>query len=163
MPLIPRDGGKRHRIVITEDVDPSSVGDWYEIKTALGYYDRLQASTARGAAFKLPANKLQRGEVPGGDQLISVTMDNLAEATHIKLMVWLAAWCHAEPISSATVRRVPESHAKAILDAIARYEADQGAILSVDSPLAGASSVTPSEPQVAVTQPAGQPTSPPTI
>ena len=118
MPLIPRDGGQRHRIVITEEIDPASAGDWYDIKTALGYYERLQASAARGISFKMPADRLQRGEVPGGDQLVTVSMDNLAEATHIKLMVWLAAWSHPEPITSATVRRIPESHARAIQDAI---------------------------------------------
>lgn len=139
MPLMPRDGGRRHRIEITGEIDPGSVGDWYEIKTALGYYDRLEANTARGMSMKLPARRLERGDVLRPDEQVTVQMDNLAAATHIKLMVWLADWSHPEPISSATVRRIPESHAQAILDAIERYEAAQGAP-GKDSPLPDGSS-----------------------
>lgn len=160
MPLMPRDGGQRHRITITAAIDPASAGDWYEIKTALGYYDRLQANAARGLSFKLPADKLQRGEVPGGNQLVTVSMDNLADAAHIKLMVWLSAWSHPEPITSATVRRIPESHVRVIQDAIARFEARQGAVLPDDDPLPAGSAPSSGSPSgVGHTSPAEQPNS----
>ncbi|MBC7104563.1 MAG: hypothetical protein H5T97_01340 [Firmicutes bacterium] len=128
-----------HRIEITAEIDPASVGDWYEIRTQLGYYQRLIASGARAMTFKIPYRRLSRGEEPDPNEVIPVTMDNLADATHLKLMVWLKAWSHPEPIQSSTVKRIPESHARAILDAIEECEVDQHGP-ERDGPLAGRSS-----------------------
>lgn len=134
MPLIPRDGGPTHRIEITPEIDPAGVGDWYEIKTQLGYYDRMQASDMRGGSIRMPAHRVTQAQDLGPDELVTLTMDNVAEATHIKLCVWLKAWSHPDHMTSATIRRIPESHARAILKAIDRYEQHQGGPAK-DSPL----------------------------
>lgn len=125
MPLMPRDGGARRRIEITAEIDPSSVGDWYEIKTRLGYYERAQASNARGVSFKVPARKLERGNVLDPHELVTVSMDNQADAMHYRLAIYLSAWSHAEDISSLTIKRIPEAHVAAILDAIEEVEREQ--------------------------------------
>lgn len=136
MALIPRDGGPRHRIEITEDIDPNSVGDWYEIRTMLGYHSRMQADTA--AMFvKVPASRLDRletGEQFNPDEMVTIQM-NTADVNHLKLSVWLMGWSHADAINSNTIRRMPLSHAQAVLRAIREYEKFQGGP-SKNSPLA---------------------------
>ena len=141
MPLIPRDGGPRFRIEITEEIDPNSVGDWYEIRTLLGYHARLQVVSA-SMVMKLPASRLERMEM--GDSLDPTEMVNVqvsaADAAHLRLSVWLTAWSHKEDITSLTIRRIPKAHADAILAAIQEFEKVQGGP-SKNSPLADDSKV----------------------
>jgi hypothetical protein len=136
MPLIPRDGGPTHRIEITEAIDAGSVGDWYEIRTMLGYHARMQADAISAMKFSLPAGRLERGQL-NPDEMVQVQM-NLADAAHLKLSLWLKAWSHKEDISSLTIRRIPKSHADAILNAIAVFEKIQGGPRR-DGPLADTS------------------------
>jgi hypothetical protein len=146
MPLIPRDGGPTHRIEITEAIDPGSVGDWYEIRTMLGYHARMQAESS-SMYMKLPASHLERlelGERLPSDDMVEVRL-NAADAAHLRLSVWLKAWSHKEDITSLTIRRLPKSHAEAILKAIAAFEKIQGGPRK-DGPLAGSSDASSAAP-----------------
>lgn len=152
MPLVPRDGGDHHRIEITADIDPHSVGDWYTIKTQLGWWDREKASAAQGVTLNLPYGRATAGQIDP-EELVPVTLERQAHVAFQKLSVWLVEWSHKEPISANTIKRIPQSHAREILRAIGRFERQQEGP-GEDSPLpassngsSGTSSSTPSPPK----------------
>jgi len=134
MPLTPRDGGTRRRIEITADIDPENAGDWYEVKTELGFHERMNASNTRGFSFKIPAGRLQSGRDLDPGQLVTVSSDGAADAAVIKLAIYLTDWSHGDKITALTIRRIPPLSADYLLNAITEIEAAQEGP-SKDSPL----------------------------
>jgi hypothetical protein len=140
MPLIDKHGGSRERIEITAEIDPNSAGDWYEIRTQLGYYHRLEASEIAGGSIRVPARRVTEGSDLLPDEMVSLTLDNMAQAANKKLLIWLTDWSHTEDngrptdITPANVRRIPESHFRAIMARIKAHEDNQWGPAK-DSPL----------------------------
>lgn len=118
MPLIPRDNGG--------EVEIECGGDTYWLKRYLGWYDRRKASEMKGISVHVKWEKVQDGAVRiGKNDLVPITMDAMEDVQLEKLWLWLSRWSHKEPISQATIKRLPEFVAEKLLAEIAQLEADQ--------------------------------------
>lgn len=111
-------------------------GDWYELRTQLGWYYRNQLSDGAGISIHLPWSTVKDGEIRlAGSEHVPVTMDGMPDVQLNRLLVYVAAWSHREPITEKTIKRVPPAHAKRLLARIAQLEKEQDGPTE-DSPLA---------------------------
>lgn len=133
MPLVPRDPGTQR--VEMED------GDWYELRKELGWYHRNRLSEVNAINLHMAWDTIKDGEikVPRNERL-PVTLEGLPEVQLAKMLAYIKAWSHPEPINENTVKRIPPSHARLLLREIEKLEKQQDGVTD-DSPLGEQSSV----------------------
>lgn len=116
-------------------------GDWYELRTQLSWYHRNSVALPNALTFHVAWANVKAGDIqlPKSD-LVPVTLDGLVELQLKKLMVYIKAWSHREPITEKTVKRIPPAHARRLLERIEELEEKQDGPAE-DSPLAEPSRV----------------------
>jgi hypothetical protein len=109
--------------VVRVDVD----GDWYELKTVLGWYDdALIHEASRRILIPVERGNLVR------DGAVEVRMQN-APTDLVRLRARLRAWSHSEPLTEDNIKRIPPAHAAILLSRIGELEEAERA-LSLSEP-----------------------------
>lgn len=96
-------------------------GDWYEIKTALGWYEQKKTGMAEAVTLGVPTAVVDKGKLEAGD--VFQVKIGTADVILRKLQLYLVGWSHSAPRNEENIKRIPPAHVDAILGKIKELEA----------------------------------------
>lgn len=102
-------------------------GEWYELRTQLGWYAREKASAANAVRFFVKGKDLEEIE----DREVEGKLDT-ATANMRKFIVYLKSWSHSEPLTEENIRRIPAAHARRLVTEITELEKLQDGLNETD-------------------------------
>lgn len=125
MPLIARDFGGVERVEMPD-------GDWYELRRELGWYHRQKVSDAQGIVINLPGKRIKDGDsVIADSDVIPATLSNQANVIAERFLAYIVRWSHVNEqgqpvaITSSTVKLIPPSHARKLIEVIDQLQQQQ--------------------------------------
>lgn len=109
-------------------------GDWYELRTQLGFYRRAEVSDGMALTIHMPWSVVRNGVDAIDDERVPMTLERQPKIQMKRLYTYIARWSHPEPKNWENIQNIPPRHAKKLLDRIEELEAAQDGPAE-DSPL----------------------------